>query len=149
LTLKPFSYNTPSSIKFVLVGIVLCLSIISSGFNIKKTHFISTGSYGGSYNNTGIFLDSLLNEQTDLVFQSYSSTGSSENLRNLENHKAEFALVQRDILLRRMYDPNQPLKNLEVIAPIFEEQLLVYAKASKYRLSRFFLPSNTRTRRKP
>ena len=131
MTLKLFSYNTPSSIKFVLVGIVLCLSIISSGFNIKKTHFISTGSYGGSYNNTGIFLDSLLNEQTDLVFQSYSSTGSSENLRNLENHKAEFALVQRDILLRRMYDPNQPLKNLEVIAPIFEEQLLVYAKASK------------------
>jgi len=120
-----FSWN----LRYTLLYSVVFLCAPTNGFEIQKTHFISTGSYGGSYYNVGLFLDSLLSQQTDLLFQSYSSSGSADNLVNLENHKAEFALVQRDVLLRRTYDPNHPLKNLEVVAPIFEEQFVVYSKS--------------------
>ncbi len=113
---------------YYIIGFILlaCFSIQAQ----EQTLFISTGSYGGNYHKVGKLLDKHLDIPGQYNFKTLSSKGSNQNIENLKDQKADLALVQRDILLKNIYGSNDGIKNLEVLAPIYEEKFLIYCHDS-------------------
>jgi len=97
---------------------------------LRSSHYvISSGSVGGNYAKAGDLICTILNEKyTSLRFSNVNSSGSIENLANLEQDFSDFALVQRNLLLKNIYHESRGIKNIEVIAPIYQEKLLIYHK---------------------
>ncbi len=96
----------------------------------QKTYVISSGERGGNYYKTGIIIDSILNKNyPQFYFKNVWSKGSIDNLKNIEDRKADFALVQHNILLQNFYNTASGAKDIEVIMPLFEEELQIYCKA--------------------
>ncbi len=111
----------------VFLAFLLIYTVISNAQ--QKTYVISSGSRGGNYYETGKILDSILNKQyPTCFFKNIWSGGSNDNLDNLENKKADLALVQHNILLQNFFDVSKGEKNIEVIMPLFKEELQIYCK---------------------
>jgi hypothetical protein len=94
-----------------------------------QQYVIATGSHGSNYDKAGDLIVKILNNQKNgSLFSNVKSSGSLENLTNLEQDFADFALVQRNLLLHSIYSESRGIKNIEIIAPIYEEKLLIYHK---------------------
>ncbi|MFC4633594.1 TAXI family TRAP transporter solute-binding subunit [Dokdonia ponticola] len=109
----------------------ICLSHSVCGQSTKKQFILSSGSAGGNYNRTGAFITSVLDSvYPQFQFINIESSGSLENIKQLDDRFADFAIVQRDVLLENIYNEVNGIKNVEVILPLFEEKLLVYIKGA-------------------
>lgn len=95
--------------------------------NLNRKYIISSGSEGGNYDKTADFLINHLNrEMVNTTFSNVHSNGSLDNLANLEMLFSDFALVQQNILSKTIYKESKGVKNIEIIAPLFREKLLIY-----------------------
>lgn len=94
-------------------------------------YIIATGSRGGNYNKTGWYIAGQYNKAFDDDFLVIESNGSNENIDLLKNNYADFAIVQRDVLLESLYNEKDGINNVEVIAPLFEETFLFYLNSEK------------------
>lgn len=94
-----------------------------------KTFVISSGSPGGNYYTAGKVIEEKLNKLFDkqYVFKNIQSDGSIENIKRLKNRYADFAIVQRDELIKNYHGDGDKLKNITVISPLFQEKLLIYS----------------------
>jgi len=121
--------------KKLLLKLLILFTWFSSGQNnpnYKENFIIATGSRGGNYYKTGKFIAHKYNEyQNKYRFQIIETNGSVENIELLKNNAVDFALVQRDILLKNLYDEDQGTKNVTVITPLFQEKLWIYYKGDK------------------
>ena len=78
-----------------------------------QNYIISSGSYGGNYNKTGIIIANLLNNISEkYLFTPVASSGSLENINKLKRRFADFAIVQRDVLLNNFYGNKDGIKNI-------------------------------------
>ena len=96
-------------------------------FSQQKTDFlIASGSRGGNYYKVGKYIASRYNGNLTGTFSVLETNGSNENIDLLKNNLADFAIVQRNILLNSIYDEENGTKNIEIIAPLFQEKLQIY-----------------------
>lgn len=113
---------------------LICFLVFSSlafGQTIEPEFIIASGSRGGNYFEAGRFITRIFNEENLSKFLSIESNGSIDNIELLKNNDADFALVQRNILINSLYNKGTGINNIEVIAPLFEEKLLIYIKESE------------------
>ncbi|WP_156168928.1 TrkA-related ion transporter [Kordia jejudonensis] len=93
----------------------------------SKQFLISSGIEDGNYNKTGAFLRDILDSlYTDYDFKNIVSSGSLENVKLLDERFCDFAISQRDVFLESLYDETNSIKNIELILPLFQENLLLY-----------------------
>lgn len=117
--------NLPIKLFFIclLIGIGLHAQ------EAQKQFLLSSGGVGGNYNKTGNFiiekLDSLY---PSFGFRNIVSSGSLENLKLLDQRFSDLAISQRDVLLENIYNENKAIKNIQIILPLFQENLLIYKK---------------------
>ncbi len=100
-------------------------------FANDQSVFISTGSMGGNYIKVGAILQECMDIEGLYDFKSIQSKGSISNIENLKSRKAELALVQRDILLQNVYSSEDAIKNIQVLAPVYEEKFYLYSHDQK------------------
>lgn len=100
----------------------------------KEYFIISSGSLGGSYYNAGNVLADLLNDisPTRFVFKAIPTSGSIENIRQIKNRFSDFAIVQRDVFIKNFYGDGDKIKNVSIIAPLFQEKLIIYTHNSSH-----------------
>ncbi len=114
------------------ISTTILLLLLSLGYSQNKQHYvIASGSQGGNYSKAGKFIAEKYNDNLDARFTSIKTNGSLENIELLKDNFADFAIVQRNILLNSLYDEQKGINNIEVIAPLFEEKLLIYNHSSK------------------
>lgn len=115
----------------IFIGV---LTVMLFGFELmaqERTFVISSGSEGGNYYKTGDLLaDIFKKEFPKYNFRNIWSEGSVSNLENLDTKKADFALIQRNILLQNIFDLSSGTKNIEVLAPLYQERLNIYCNDS-------------------
>jgi len=111
--------------------LLILLSTIFSFGQIDDHYIIASGSQGGNYIKVGSYIASQYNSNIDSKFTSIETEGSLDNIDLLKNNFADFAIVQRNVLLNSLYDESNGINNVEVIAPLFEEKLLIYSKSDK------------------
>ncbi|WP_160129468.1 TrkA-related ion transporter [Kordia antarctica] len=88
---------------------------------------MSSGIEDGNYNQTGEFLKSILDSlYNEYDFKNIVSDGSLENVKLLDERFCDFAISQRDVFLERLYDETNSIKNIQLILPLFQENLLLY-----------------------
>ncbi len=92
----------------------------------KADYLIASGSRGGNYYQTGKYIASRYSKTLTGNFTVLETNGSNENIDLLKNNLADFAIVQRNILLNSIYDEENGTKNIEIIAPLFQEKLQIY-----------------------
>lgn len=112
-----------------LFFICLFIGIGLQAQETQKQFLLSSGGVGGNYNKTGNFiiekLDSLY---PSFGFRNIVSSGSLENLKLLDQRFSDLAISQRDVLLENIYSENKAIKNIQIILPLFQENLLIYKK---------------------
>lgn len=90
-------------------------------------YIIATGSRGGNYFNVGRQIADLLTTCfDDHRFLAIETGGSNENVSLLKERVADFAIVQRNVLLQNLYDESRGIKNIEILLPLYREELLIY-----------------------
>jgi len=116
----------------LLLFVLNCIAQVSQTEREATNHYIlATGSKGGNYNKTGVYIVDKYNNTFQDNFIAIESNGSNENIELLKNNYADFAIIQRNVLLKNLYDESQGINNIEVIAPLFEEKFLFYLRADK------------------
>ena len=105
--------------------------ITTSYAQMKESFIIASGSRGGNYNIVGNFVANEYRQSYADDFIVIESNGSNENIQLLKNNFADFAIIQRNVLLQSIYNERDGINNVEVIAPIYEEKFLFYLKAEK------------------
>jgi len=114
--------------KQILFYLLLCVSTIYAQ-NTPSQLFIASGSRGGNYYNTGKFIAGQYNKFIpNHRFSVVETGGSIDNIDMLRNNKVDLAIIQRNVLLKNIYDDDKGTKNLLVLAPLFQEKLLVYQR---------------------
>jgi len=97
----------------------------------QKQFILSSGSIGGNYNKTGLFITKALDSiYPEFKFRNIVSSGSLENIKQIDERFSDFAIIQRDVLLENIYHDVNSIKNVEIILPLFQEKLLIYKKKS-------------------
>jgi len=97
--------------------------------NVTQEYFIiSSGSLGGNYNKSGDILARSLNKinSKQYMFRVITSNGSIENIKHLKDRFSDFAIVQRDVFINNYFGYGGKIKNVSIIAPLFQEKLLIY-----------------------
>jgi len=110
---------------------LLFIFYFSSLAQSNNQFIIASGSKGGNYVKAGAFIATEYNKNTHSNFNSIETNGSLENINLLKNSFADFAIVQRNVLLNSLYDETNGINSIEVIAPLFEEKLLIYTHSKK------------------
>ncbi len=113
--------------KLIFLIFAFLISVLSCFTQSKDQYIIASGSRGGNYIKVGSFIANQYNANIDANFTSIETDGSLDNLELLKNNFADFAIVQRNVLLNSLYDETNGINNIEVIAPLFEEKLLIYS----------------------
>lgn len=122
-----FKIHSGNRIKALLFTIV----ILVFQFSTHSQFIISSGVEGGNYYKTGLFLEEILKElYPNKSFKNLASSGSIENVQSIDERFSDFAIAQRDVLLESIYNEENGLKNIELILPLFKENLLLYARKS-------------------
>ncbi len=99
----------------------------------KEFIVIAGGSHGGNYSKAAKFLTKYFSgKYPGKNFIYINSKGSVENIKLLAEKRADMAFVQRDILLRALYSENGGIKNLQVVAPAFEEHWFFYLNSRSW-----------------
>lgn len=112
---------------FLFLNILLCATGFSQ--NHLDTYIIASGVSGGNYYATGKYLASQCNSNLSYsAFSVIETNGSNENIHLLSENKVDFAIVQRNLLIESIYSGDAGMKNLVVIAPLFEEKLWIYCR---------------------
>lgn len=99
-----------------------------------KTFVISSGSEGGNYYKAGKGIEEELNRiaHKKYFFKNIPSNGSIENINRLKNRYADFAIVQRDELIKSYHGDGAKIKNITIISPLFQEKLLFYSHTKNH-----------------
>ena len=119
--------------KFLTISIPVILLIIASFYvtsqfiqpEVKKEFTIATGSKGGQYYKTALLYKQILEEEKVKV-NIITSSGSVENIKLLNEKKADIAFVQNGISIK------ENKNNLEAIASIYYEPLWLFYKTEDY-----------------
>ncbi len=114
-------------------SLIFMLFILAQGTSTSyaqestENYIISSGSNGGNYYKTGIVISELLNEINEYtLFTTVVSTGSIDNISKLKIRFADFAIVQRDVLLNNFYSNESGIKNITLLMPLFQEKFIIY-----------------------
>ncbi len=94
-------------------------------------YIIASGSEGGNYFKTGQYIADRYTQAFNVEFTSIPSNGTLENIELLKNNTADFAIVQRNVLINSLYNKQSGINNVEVIIPLFEEKLWIYTKSTE------------------
>jgi len=117
------------AIRFIVILTATCLVEVCYADNVSEDYFIvSSGSQGGNYYDAGNVLARILNEINPerYTFKVIASTGSIENVRRLKDRFSDFAIVQRDVLIKNYFGDGDKIKNVSIIAPLFQEKFIIY-----------------------
>ena len=106
--------------------LVLSINFVVFSQQEASPYVIASGSRGGNYFKTGDFIATTFSKASADQFISMASNGSIDNIELLKNNYADFAIVQRNELLSSLYNEGNGINNIEVLAPLFEEKLLIY-----------------------
>ena len=119
-----------SFISLVLLGgFVLALpSMLGYGPSKDESVLIlSAGGNGTPYSVTANQIASAFNEVSDSVkILAVPSSGSVQNVDRLNGRTADMAIVQRDVVIDAFYHNEDPIKNIEILYPLFEEKLQIF-----------------------
>lgn len=110
----------------LLIFFSFCSTAIAQ--NEASEFVIASGSKGGNYYKTGQLITTIFNKEKIHKFRYIESNGSLDNINYLKNNTADFAIIQRNILINGIYLPHTGMNKIEAIAPLFEEKLIFYAK---------------------
>jgi len=119
------------SIKFNLFYFILFFVFLSCYSQNENQYIIASGGRGGNYIKVGSYISKQYNNTFNSNFTSIETNGSIDNIELLKNNFADFAIVQRNVLLNSLYDESNGINNIEVIIPLFEEKLLIYSRSEK------------------
>ncbi len=122
--------------RFLTVSIPIILLIIASFYitsqfiqpSPKKEFTIATGSKEGEYYKTALLYKEIL-EKEKVKVNILTTSGSIENLKLLEEKKADVAFVQNGMIL------NKEQEHLKAIASIYYEPLWVFYKNRNYSIN--------------
>lgn len=106
----------------------------------EKIAILASGSESGIYYQTGeIIKNSCANTFKSLNIINVPTSGSLQNLEMLQDGLADFAILQRDVAVKYYYRSQSPIKNFEIVMPLFPEalQILIYGKAGNVEFSEF------------
>ncbi len=118
--------------KQIFLFVLLVSTLVSSGQKQSNIFIIGSGSRGGNYYKTGNYIASQYNyyfnkdSKTDYTFQNIETNGSIDNINLLKDNKIDFAIVQRNILINNYFNEGKGTKNIQIIAPLFQEKLNIY-----------------------
>lgn len=121
--------------KFLSVSIPVILLIVASFYvtsqfiqpEVKKEFTIATGSKDGQYYKTALLYKLLLEEEKVKV-NILTSSGSVENIKLLNEKKADIAFVQNGISLK------ENKNNLEAIASVYYEPLWLFYRNLDFKI---------------
>jgi len=113
---------------------------------------LSSGSASGNYYKTANYIADIVNvvpPQKDAKHRmrivAITSNGSVDNISRLRNHFADLIIVQKDVLMQNFYSENSPLKNIIILAPLFEEKFLLYTHDQPLSFSELIKLANSKT----
>lgn len=134
MNIKSFVYSLFFILISVFSGYILLIKALSEKDKLVDTFIISSGSQGGNYNKVGRYLEAILNQISSdkFVFKSIPSNGSIDNIKRLKDRYADFAIVQRDVLISNYYGEGDKIKNISVVSPLFQEKLIIYTHKSSH-----------------
>ncbi|MCF6183261.1 MAG: ABC transporter substrate-binding protein [Bacteroidales bacterium] len=114
---------------FLIIGLN---STVLFSQQTQYNFIIGTGSQGGNYYKTGKYIAEQYNYYLpEFNFLIIKTNGSNENIELLKDNKIDFAIVQRNIILKSIYNEEQSFENLEVIMPLYQEKFLIYSSFNK------------------
>lgn len=128
---------------FFFTILILLISILSLILFFKvepeeeaqlQTFIISSGSQGGNYYEAGSFIEKTLNNisPSRYKFKVIQSSGSIENMKRLKNRFTDFAIVQRDVFIDNFLGDGDKIKNVSIVAPLFQEKFLIYTHQNNH-----------------
>lgn len=114
--------------------LLIIKTLLPDDEKVIKTFVISSGSEGGSYYKAGQGIEEELNRIANkkYFFKNIPSNGSIENIKRLKSRYADFAIVQRDELIKNYHGDGDNVKNITVISPLFQEKLLIYSHTESH-----------------
>jgi len=116
-----------------------------------KNLVLSSGSASGNYYKTANYIADIVNSspQEDvkrtMQITAITSNGSVDNISRLRSHFADLIIVQKDVLMQNFYSEKNPLKNIFILSPLFEEKFLLYAHGQQISFNELIKLANTRT----
>ena len=112
----------------LFLSLLLPLNSIASD---SENYIIASGSQGGNYYATACILADKLNQiDKSFTFQAVATAGSLDNINKLKSRFADFAIVQRDVLLNNLYNKQDGVKNIIVLWPLFDEKFIIYIRGN-------------------
>lgn len=114
----------------VVAFISLSLLFVQSGtVTVSDQAVLSSGASGGMYYNTASAICKSVNGHAGKgVAFNLSSEGSTDNIQKLRNGVADLVIVQRDVLVDGYYSFHEPLSDISIIAPLFEEAIQIFVR---------------------
>lgn len=111
----------------LLFPIIFIFLLNAFGSSQKAEVFIiATGPKGAPYYKIGKYIAKLYKKYDAGTFTTMPTNGSSENIDFLKKNYADFAIVQRNVLLNNLFNEQNGINDVEVIAPLFEEKFRIY-----------------------
>lgn len=86
-----------------------------------------SGEEQGLYYRTGAFIEKAskkILKSTEIV--NLNSGGSYENMEQLKNGIADFAIVQRDVAIKHYHYSQNTFRNFQIVMPLFPEALQIF-----------------------
>ena len=112
-----------STFILLIIGLILCFPQESEAK--KKALRFAAGFQGGTYYQIG----NSLNKIEDLEFDVQTTGGSKENILLIRDRKADFGMVQLDILINMSKTDAKITSNVKILLPVYAEE--VHLVASK------------------
>ena len=123
----------------LLFGYLLLLLFINNniyGSNKKQYIILSSGQEGGAYHSAGKFITETLNKHlSGYQVINIISEGSYQNFERLDSRSCDIIIAQRNIVIEKYYTKDNPIRNLEILLPLFSESYQIIVNQPKGVLS--------------
>jgi len=126
---------TPVPMRLFMLAVSIFVFTLSGSIAAQKhiqNVVISSGDNRSPYNDVSSYIaEQLNNTLKNTEFIVIESDGSNENIQNLYSRYADFAICQRNVLLDNVLNKKSGVKNLQVLLPLFREQLNIRVNSSQ------------------
>lgn len=113
----------------LLVLTIWCFNVLA---NKQQYVILSSGQDGGSYYNAGEFIKNTLNPHLkNIQIVNIYSEGSYQNFERLDKRACDLIIAQRNVLIEKYYAADNPIRNVEVVMPLFSESFQIIVHSSK------------------
>jgi len=160
ITFKKVSHIV--TVFLLAVALILSLYFYQNRLNINhsinntpkqtvENWVLSSGSASGNYYKAANYIADIINKAPQkktshkIRIITITSNGSIDNISRLRTHFADVAIVQKDVLMQNFYSENNPLKNIIILSPLFEEKLLIYTHGKPLLFDKLIKLTNVKT----